>query len=148
VTGIQMESNEPTKVNFEGLDSDEEGGDSEESDEEVYELNDDEMEADDDVDGAEDKGDVVFKSDVVLNPKKARKNKERAEAEDFTGMSGRRQTNDRMSMRKKILDDRNNVEKEVYSSENIPRTKKLQKLEVKKQLRKMKKNGKLNCVLK
>lgn len=144
VDGMQMESNEPTQVNFDGLDSDEES-DEDSEDSEMYEMNEDEME-DDEEDAENGKSDVVFKSDVVLNPKKAKKNRDdeakRIEAEDYTGMSRRKQTTDRMSIRKKILDDKNNVEKEVYSTENIPRTKKLQKMEMKKQLRKMRKNGK------
>lgn len=149
VDGMQMESNEPTQCNFDGLDSDEEAEEDSEGSE-IYELNEDEMEDDDDDSDVENDVDengneVVFKSDVVLNPKKAKKNKDdeakRLEAEDYTGMSRRKQTTDRMSIRKKILDDKNNVEKEVYSTENIPRTKKLQKMEMKKQLRKMKKNG-------
>jgi len=81
----------------------------------------------------------------VLNPKQQKKLKaeEAAKKDDFTGMTRQKQTANRMDMRKKILEDKKNVEKEVYSSENIPRTKKMQKMEAKKQIKKLKKNDKI-----
>lgn len=82
----------------------------------------------------------------MLNNKQIRKNKAEqakkdAAEQDYTGMTRLKQTSDRMGMRNKILADKNNVEKEVYSTENIPRTKKTQKMEMKKQIKKMKKTG-------
>ncbi len=62
---------------------------------------------------------------------------------DFTGMTPQKQTANRMDIRKKILEDKKNVEKEIYVSENIPRTKKIQKMEAKKKLKKLKKNDKI-----
>ena len=101
---------------------------------------------------ADDKKETIFKSDVVLNNKQIRKNKAEqakkdAAEQDYTGMTRSKQTNNRMDIRNKILEDKNNVEKEVYNTENIPRTKKIQKMEMKKQIKKMKKTGKNNLLL-
>lgn len=147
VDGHEVEAMDTFKVNFEELEKESEEDDSEdeseESDDEEYELN-EEMEEDD----SAVKDEVEFKSDVVLNPKQQRKMKAEADAKaaggDFTGMVKQRQTANRMDMRKKILEDKKNVEKDVYSTENIPRTKKVQKMEAKKQIKKMKKNDKIS----
>jgi len=143
VDGMEIQANEPFKVNFDELDKDSDI--EEESDGETYELNDDEME--DDSNEADDKEETIFKSDVVLNNKQIRKNKAEqakkdAAEQDYTGMTKSKQTNNRMDMRNKILEDKNNVEKEVYNTENIPRTKKIQKMEMKKRIKKMKKTEK------
>lgn len=123
VDGQEVQSMEPFKVNFNELEEESSDEEIEEDseDEEEYELNDDEMDEEDGKKG------VVFKSDVVLNTKQARKNKAAATEDkngDYTGMGQQKQTTDRMSMRKNILGAKNDVEKDIYNTENIPRTKK------------------------
>lgn len=145
VDGLEIKPTDPFKINFDELEKDSSDEEIEEdSDEEVYELNDDEMEEDKE---ENDKKGVVFKSDVVLNTKQARKNKAAADSQpkndDYTGMTRQRQTTDRMNLRKKMLKDDADIEKEIYNNADIPRTKKTQKAEMKKKNKKMRKNERL-----
>ena len=82
---------------------------------------------------------VTFKSDVVLNPKQSKKLKA---AEQQTALK-EKQTTDRSSLKKKALEE-NDAEQEIYKREDIPRTKKLHKLELKKMFKKEKRTGKFN----
>ena len=123
VDGVEVEAQEPIKVNFEELEkSDEEI--EEDIDETQYELNID----DSDSEMSDDKEDknAKFKSDVVLNPKLSKK----LQLAEHKSALKRKAIN---------MEDEN----EIYESENIPRTKKMHKLEAKKKLKRAKKNEKL-----
>ena len=158
VDGVEIKSSEPFKVNFEELEnipnqkmSDDE--EEEEDDDEIFELNDDSEEnveiEDLNLEKAHNPNKVTFKSDVVLNTKKLRKiraeeeKKSRENTAIAMGVARIKQTTNRIDMRKKIFEDKEDIEKQIYKSENIPRTKKLQKIEMKKQIKKLKKNGKV-----
>ena len=159
VNGVEIQSNEPFRVNFEELENipNQRMSDDEEEDddnEEIFELNDDSEESvendkDLNLEKAHNPNRVTFKSDVMLNTKKIRKiraEEEKKSKENTAiamGVARIKQTANRIDMRKKLFEDKEDLEKQIYKSENIPRTKKLQKIEMKKQIKKLKKNGKI-----
>ena len=78
-------------------------------------------------------------SDKVLNPKVRRKNlQEDQEEENLQTL--KLNTLKRKSSQMSKNDDED--ENDIYESENIPRTKKLHKMEIKKKIKKERKNGK------
>ena len=111
VDGLEASSTEPTKVNFDALEVE-----TESSDEEIEE----------DEDEGEEEKNGGFKSDVTLNPKVNKKIQNEIKQ---LSASKKRKAND--------TEDEN----EIYEAENIPRTKKMQKLNAKKKIKKEKRNG-------
>ena len=125
VDGIETEATSPIKVNFD-------------------ELADTSAMSEDEKKNEEEKKPVEFKSDVVLNAKVNKKNKKASDtAADDDEMSGSQKR--KLSRAGLEYED----EEEIYKSENIPRTKKAQKLEKKKQQKNEKRSGKfiLNIVI-
>ena len=71
-----------------------------------------------------------------MNPKQNKKNKLTLKE---------KQTTDRNSMKRKALEGSND-EEDIYKTEDIPRSKKLQKITKKKLVKKEKRNGKLKSL--
>jgi phage terminase small subunit len=77
---------------------------------------------------------------LVLNPKQNKKIK----AQQKLTLK-EKQTTDRNSMKRKALEGSND-EEDIYKTEDIPRSKKLQKITKKKLVKKEKRNGKLKSL--
>ena len=141
VDGVEIPSNEPTKVNFEELekmgDAKEDEDDEDDDEDEDESIDEDDDEDDDDEPIEDDTKEKAFKSDVILDRKVNKKIMAQA-AKDFAAKG--RQRMDRSILKKKALEDSDN-ENAIYKSENIPRTKKLSKLEKKKSAKKEKRNS-------
>lgn len=122
VEGMEIKANEPVKVNFEAFENEEL--------EEALSENENE-------DSIQKRmiQNAIFKSDVVLNPKVNKKIK----AQMLPENSIEPKANKQMSKRKST--EMSDSEDAIYQNEDIPRTKKMQKLELKKKLKKQKKNG-------
>jgi hypothetical protein len=146
VNGVEFKSNEPTKVNFDEMEKEE----AEDSDD--YEDIDDDEDEDDDSDD-DDENDVELVEEEEEAPVVSKKvvkfvndakslnrkvsNKIKADSEVI---ESHKQTADRSLLKRKAIDGEN--QNEIYQSENIPRTKKMQKMEMKKKIKKAKRSGK------
>ena len=122
VDGIEISANEPTKVSFESIEKDEEieeDGDQDNEDEAQKRM----------------VKNAMFKTDVILNPKVNKKIK----AQMLPDQGDQKIA--RLSVKRKA--ESSDDEEEIYKTEDIPRTKKMLKIEMKKKLKKEKKNGKL-----
>jgi hypothetical protein len=96
-----------------------------------------------------DKKESIFKSDLALNPKVVKKNQKADQIEkmdeDRDLLSLKLEAIKRKSSKaatKKSGKDSDN-ENDFYESENIPRSKKMHKMEIKKKVKKERKNEKL-----
>jgi nuclear GTP-binding protein len=147
VDGMECESNAPTKVNFDEIDQ--QGGEEEDSDEyEDIEDDDDddedlELEKEEDSDeeeaaaAAPAKKVGTFKSDKHSLNKKVSNKIRRGEVVE---QSEDKQTNNRASLKRKATHDSEDSD-DIYQAENIPRTKKMQKMEMKRKVKKAKRSG-------
>ncbi|RNA16431.1 guanine nucleotide-binding -like 3 -like protein [Brachionus plicatilis] len=124
VEGIEIKPNEPVKVNFETFEK-----------EETVELE-SENENEDDIQKRMTEN-AVYKTDVILNPKVNRKIKAQMLPDESV------EVKDGKPKLKRKSAEMSDSEDAIYETEDIPRTKKMQKLEMKKKLKKQRKNEKL-----
>jgi nuclear GTP-binding protein len=129
VHGLEAMSAEPIKVNFDRLEQENNDEDDKEDSDEYEDMEEAEESEDE-------QKEIQFKSDVVLNPKLSKKLKEKNHL--LLEQLGK-QTNDKTAMKRKAIDI--DDENEIYEAENIPRTKKMQKLDKKREIKKAKRNG-------
>lgn len=125
VEAMEIKANEPVKVNFETL--------------ETEEREDSENENEDDVQKRMVEN-AKFKTDVILNPKVNKKIK----AQMLPDEDAVEKTKNQKLKRKST--EMSDSEDAIYETEDIPRTKKMQKLEMKKKLKKQKKNGSIRII--
>jgi nuclear GTP-binding protein len=133
VDGVECESNQPTKVNFDEIDQQEEDSD------EYEDIEDDEDDEDEELDEeAPTKKEAAFRSDKLSLNKKVSNKMRRGEVAE---QSADKQTTNKASLKRKAAQDSEDSD-DIYESENIPRTKKMQKMELKRKTKKAKRSGK------